>query len=170
MPRQSAAQDAGGSAAAAEGWGSLPAGFTLDADGVTALAVFLSNPMRKAVILFSCMRRAGACPVRATPRTCGFQSGGGFVPADDLTIIDLSAPALRPLIRLVSNVVHYGHPGTVHSVMADGEFLMRDRTVLTIDEPALIREAEVVTRRVWERMIDANPDIAPPPGELRWLG
>ena len=88
----------------------------------------------------------------------------------DLTIIDLSAPALRPLIRLVSNVVHYGHPGTVHSVMADGEFLMRDRKVLTIDEPALIREAEAVTRRVWERMIADNPDIAPPPGELRWLG
>jgi len=77
---------------------------------------------------------------------------------------------LRPLIRLVSNVVHYGHPGTVHSVMTDGEFLMRDRKVLTIDEPALIREAEAVTRRVWERMIAANPDIAPPAGELQWLG
>jgi 5-methylthioadenosine/S-adenosylhomocysteine deaminase len=87
----------------------------------------------------------------------------------DLTFIDLSAPALRPLIRLVSNVVHYGHPGTVHSVMADGAFLMRDRKVLTVDEPALIREAETVTKRVWDRMIADNPDIARPEGDLPWL-
>jgi 5-methylthioadenosine/S-adenosylhomocysteine deaminase len=87
----------------------------------------------------------------------------------DLTIIDLNAPAMRPIIRLVSNIVHYGHPGLAHSVIVDGEFVMRDRKVLTMDEEALLAEAQIVTRRVWERMIDANPDIAPPAGELRWL-
>ena len=30
-------------------------------------------------------------------------------------------------------------------------------------------DRSAVTQRVWERMIDANPDIAPPAGELRWL-
>ena len=87
----------------------------------------------------------------------------------DLTIIDLNAPAMRPIIRLVSNIVHYGHPGLAHSVIVDGEFVMRDRKVLTMDEEALLAEAQIVTRRVWERMIDANPDITPPAGELRWL-
>ncbi|MDQ8732361.1 amidohydrolase family protein [Bradyrhizobium sp. LHD-71] len=87
----------------------------------------------------------------------------------DLTILDLAHPAMRPIIRLVSNIVHYGHPGLAHSVIVDGEFVMRDRKVLTVDEEALLAEAEIVTRRVWERMIDANPDIAPPAGELRWL-
>ena len=87
----------------------------------------------------------------------------------DLTIIDLNAPAMRPIIRLVSNIVHYGHPGLAHSVIVDGEFVMRDRKVLTMDEEALLAEAQIVTQRVWERMIDANPDIAPPAGELRWL-
>jgi 5-methylthioadenosine/S-adenosylhomocysteine deaminase len=87
----------------------------------------------------------------------------------DLTIIDLNAPAMRPIIRLVSNIVHYGHPGLVNSVIVDGEFVMRDRKVLTMDEEALLAEAQIVTQRVWERMIDANPDIAPPAGELRWL-
>jgi 5-methylthioadenosine/S-adenosylhomocysteine deaminase len=86
----------------------------------------------------------------------------------DLTIIDLNQPAMRPLIRPIANLVHYGHPGIVHSVMVDGEFVMRDRRVLTIDEPALLAEAQAVTRRVWERMIAANPDIPPPPGGLRW--
>ena len=86
----------------------------------------------------------------------------------DLTMIDLRAPAMRPIIRLTSNIVHYGHPGLVHSVMVDGAFVMRDRKVLTIDEDALLDEADAVTQRVWERMIADNPDIAPPPGELRW--
>jgi 5-methylthioadenosine/S-adenosylhomocysteine deaminase len=86
----------------------------------------------------------------------------------DLTMIDLRVPAMRPIIRLTSNIVHYGHPGLVHSVMVDGAFVMRDRKVLTIDEDALLDEADAVTQRVWERMIAANPDIAPPPGELRW--
>ena len=87
----------------------------------------------------------------------------------DLTILDLNTPALRPIIRLVSNIVHYGHPGTVHSVMVDGEFIMRDRVVKTLDEQALLDEAQAVTERVWKRMIEANPDIRPPKGEIAWL-
>jgi 5-methylthioadenosine/S-adenosylhomocysteine deaminase len=87
----------------------------------------------------------------------------------DLTLLDLNAPAMRPIIRLLSNIVHYGHPGIVHSVMVDGAFVMLDRKVLTIDEEALLAEAQAVTERVWSRMIAANPDIAPPAGELRWL-
>ncbi len=87
----------------------------------------------------------------------------------DLTLIDLNTPAMRPIIRLLSNVVHYGHPGIVHSVIVDGAFVMRDGKVLTVDEQALLAEAQAVTERVWKRMIEANPDIAPPPGELSWL-
>lgn len=87
----------------------------------------------------------------------------------DLTLIDLNQPSMRPLIRLASNLVHYGHPGIVHSVIADGAFLMRDRKVLTIDEPTLLREAQDVTKRVWQRMMEKNPDIPPPPGGLQWL-
>jgi 5-methylthioadenosine/S-adenosylhomocysteine deaminase len=87
----------------------------------------------------------------------------------DLTLIDMNTAAMRPAIRPLSNIVHYGHPGIVHSVMVDGAFLMRDRRVLTIDEPALLAEAQAVTRRVWERMAAANPDIARPDGDLQWL-
>ena len=86
----------------------------------------------------------------------------------DLTILDLNTPAMRPIVRLLSNITHYGHPGIVHSVMVDGEFVMRDRKVLTVDEPALLEEAQAVTQRVWERMTAANPDIAPPDGALQW--
>jgi 5-methylthioadenosine/S-adenosylhomocysteine deaminase len=87
----------------------------------------------------------------------------------DLTFIDLQTPAMRPLIRLTSNLVHYGHPGIVKSVMVDGRFVLRDGRILTVDEPALLREADEVTRRVWERMQESNPDIALAPGVLPWL-
>ncbi|MDR6869586.1 5-methylthioadenosine/S-adenosylhomocysteine deaminase [Bosea sp. BE125] len=105
-------------------------------------------------------------------RSVGAQDQIGSLEAGkkaDLTLIDLNQPVMRPLIRLVSNLVHYGHPGIVHSVIVDGEFVMRDRKVLTLDEQALLDEAQAVTQRVWERMIANNPDIAPPQGELRWL-
>ena len=86
----------------------------------------------------------------------------------DLAFIDLGMACLRPVIHPVGNLVHYGHPGVVHSVMVDGEFLMRDRTIVSLDEPALMQEAQAVTRRVWERMLADNPDIQPPAEGLHW--
>lgn len=77
----------------------------------------------------------------------------------DLTLIDLATPAMHPAIHPLSNIVHYGHPGIVHSVICDGAFLMRDRRLTTIDEPALLHEAEQATERVWTRMLAANPDL-----------
>lgn len=122
------------------------------------------SPSPEAVL--DAVTRAGAHSVGAAAEIGSIVTGKKA----DLTVIDLTVPALRPLIRLVSNIVHYGHPGIVHSVMVDGAFVMRDRKVLTIDEDALLAEAETVVRRVWERMQADNPDIARPPGELAWLG
>ena len=80
----------------------------------------------------------------------------------DLTFIDLASPALRPAISPLSNLVHYGHPGVVHSVMVDGAWLMRDRALTTIDEDAVLADAEAATRSVWARMLAADPDLRPP--------
>ncbi|MCZ2496349.1 amidohydrolase family protein [Xylophilus sp. Kf1] len=87
----------------------------------------------------------------------------------DLAVLDLRSPSLRPLIRLASNIVHYGHPGTVHSVLVEGRFLMRDGRLTTLDEDAVVDRAEAVVRDVWRRMVAQNPDIARPQGEIPWL-
>src|SRR5438105_6931368 len=105
-------------------------------------------------------------------RSVGAEDAIGSIEAGkkaDLTLIDLDVPAMRPLINPVSTLVHYGHPGIVHSVMVDGTFLLRERKVLAFDERALLREAQAVTQAVWTRMLAANPDIQPPPGGLAWL-
>lgn len=111
------------------------------------------------------------CITRNAARSVGAEAEIGSIEPGkkaDLTFIDLNVASMRPLIDPVSSLVHYGHPGLVHSVMVDGTFLLRDRKILCLDEPALLQEAQHVTRRVWERMIAENPDIPPPPGGLRW--
>ncbi|MND07643.1 hypothetical protein D3C83_297620 [compost metagenome] len=45
--------------------------------------------------------------------------------------------------------------------MIDGAFVMRDRRVLTMDEEAIVREADAVRRRVWGRVLAASPPKIP---------
>lgn len=86
----------------------------------------------------------------------------------DLTVLDLSQPCLRPVISLVSNIVHYAHPGAVDSVIVDGAFLMRESKVLCLDEAAVLRDAEAAARSAWRRLLEKNPDVKPPAG-CAWL-
>jgi 5-methylthioadenosine/S-adenosylhomocysteine deaminase len=85
----------------------------------------------------------------------------------DLTILKLGAN-LRPVINLISAIVHYGHPGNVDGVMVNGEFLMQDGTVLAMDEDQVIEDAEKAARAVWSRLMIQSPDIEPPRGAT-WL-
>ncbi len=45
--------------------------------------------------------------------------------------------------------------------MIDGRFVMRDRKILTTDEPALIAEADKVSKRVWAEVQKATPIVVP---------
>lgn len=75
----------------------------------------------------------------------------------DLLVVDTRRAHLVPAGRILSAVVHCGHPGDIESVMIDGRFVMRDRSVLTMDEERIIREADAVGRRIWERILEAGP-------------
>jgi cytosine/adenosine deaminase-related metal-dependent hydrolase len=70
----------------------------------------------------------------------------------DLFVLNTLKPYLVPAGRLVSAVIHGGHPSDIESVMVDGEFIMRDNKVLTLDEPALLREADAVGKRIWNQV------------------
>lgn len=80
----------------------------------------------------------------------------------DLAVLNLNAPALNPRVSVLSNLVHYGHPGVVTDTMVDGRFLMRDGKLLTIDEAAAVREAQAVTRSMWERFAVEVPGVPLP--------
>jgi 5-methylthioadenosine/S-adenosylhomocysteine deaminase len=70
----------------------------------------------------------------------------------DLFVLDTMKPYLVPAGRIVSAVVHGGHPSDIESVMIDGEFIMRSNKVLTMDEAAIIREADAVSKRIWNKV------------------
>ncbi len=75
----------------------------------------------------------------------------------DLIVVDTLRPHLVPAGRIISALVHCGHPGDIESVMVDGRFVMRDREVLTMDADAILREADAVGRRIWGRVLGASP-------------
>ncbi len=82
----------------------------------------------------------------------------------DLTILNLNRAHLRPILNLTSNLVHYGHPGAVESVMVDGRFVMFEGKVLTMDEGEVIKNAQQAAESAWRRLQESSPDIPMPSG------
>ena len=75
----------------------------------------------------------------------------------DLLVVDTLRAHLVPAGRVISALVHSGHPGDIESVMVDGQFVMRDREILSMDEEAILREADAVGRRIWSQVLEAGP-------------
>jgi cytosine/adenosine deaminase-related metal-dependent hydrolase len=79
----------------------------------------------------------------------------------DLIVIDTLRPYLVPAGRIVSAVIHSGHPTDIESVMIDGQFVIRKGKVLTMDEDAVLKEADAVSRRIWGKVLEAGPVKVP---------
>jgi len=97
-------------------------------------------------------------------RAFGMPDGGWLAPGNkaDLVVVDTRRAHLVPMLRAVSNFVHNGQARDVHSVMVDGRWLMRDGTVLTMDEPAILAEAQRVANAAWSRQF--HQQFKPPAG------
>lgn len=65
----------------------------------------------------------------------------------DLITVDARQPHLAPLFDPEKALVYSARGADVRDALIDGRVVMRDRKVLTIDESALIAEAEEVARR-----------------------
>ena len=81
----------------------------------------------------------------------------------DLFVLDTLKPYLVPAGRIVSAVIHGGHASDIESVMVDGEFIMRHNKVLTMDEQAVLREADAVGKRIWNKVGPVNVPRLPRP-------
>jgi 5-methylthioadenosine/S-adenosylhomocysteine deaminase len=97
-------------------------------------------------------------------RAFGMADGGWLAPGNkaDLVVVDTKRAHLVPMLRAVSNFVHNGQARDVQSVMVDGCWLMRDGTVLTMDEPAILAEAQKVANASWSRQF--RKQFKPPAG------
>jgi 5-methylthioadenosine/S-adenosylhomocysteine deaminase len=79
----------------------------------------------------------------------------------DLLVVDTLRAHLVPAGRFLSAWIHNGQPSDIESVMIDGQFVMRDRKVLTLDETNIVAEADRVGRRIWSQVQKAGAVTVP---------
>ncbi|WP_369270354.1 amidohydrolase [Streptomyces sp. R11] len=58
----------------------------------------------------------------------------------DIILVDLTGPHTQPVHDLAATLVHSARSSDVRTTIVDGCVLMRDRELLTIDVPAVVRE------------------------------
>lgn len=69
----------------------------------------------------------------------------------DVTLVDLNTPFAMPVHRVVSALVYNINAREVDTVIGDGQFLMRDKEILFVDEAALLPEAERACQKLFNR-------------------
>src|SRR5881628_493584 len=143
--------------------------------GTDNMAEDMIEVMRTALFMERVRRQDGRRPTpedvltwatRNGYRALGIPDGGWLAPGNraDLIAIDLRKPHLTPALRVVSCFVHQGQVGDVEAVMVDGRWIMRDRRVLTLDEAAIVAEADRIARAAWRRLFERRPELPRPPG------
>jgi 5-methylthioadenosine/S-adenosylhomocysteine deaminase len=66
----------------------------------------------------------------------------------DLVVVSTDAPRMHPLYDPVSHLVYVAKGADVSDVVIEGKVVMRGRKVLTLDEAAVIRDAEALRAQV----------------------
>ena len=143
--------------------------------GTDNMAEDMVEVMRTALFMERVRRQDGRRPTpeealtwatRNGYRALGVPDGGWLAPGNraDLIMVDLRAPHLTPALRIVSCFVHQGQASDVEAVMVDGRWVMRDRRVLTMDEPAIVEEADHIARASWRGLLEQRPDLPRPAG------
>lgn len=85
-------------------------------------------------------------------RTMGINSGcieAGRLA--DIIMLDATSPNLKPAHNIISNIVYSACAHDVTDVIVGGRFLMRDRKILTVEEPRVIAKAEKVAYELINR-------------------
>ncbi|MFJ9540748.1 amidohydrolase [Streptomyces sp. NPDC101225] len=58
----------------------------------------------------------------------------------DIVLVDLTGPHTQPVHDLAATLVHSARASDVRTTIVDGRVLMRDRELLTLDVPSVVRE------------------------------
>ena len=75
----------------------------------------------------------------------------------DIILVDFAQPHLMSTGRLVSKLAYSARGSDVVTTIINGQIVMEDRRVLTLDEEEILRRAEDATRDLIER---AGPETA----------
>jgi 5-methylthioadenosine/S-adenosylhomocysteine deaminase len=99
-------------------------------------------------------------------KALGMEQEIGTIEAEkkaDLVVMGLQKSHLVPVVDPVANIVHNGLGSDVEMVVVDGQILIEDGEPKTINEQALLKEAQRVTRCLWDKMPGGLP------AHLRWF-
>jgi len=143
--------------------------------GTDNMAEDMVEVMRTALFMERVRRQDGRQPTpeqallwatRHGYQALGVADAGWLAPGNkaDLIMINLRQAHLVPLLRVVSCFVHQGQGRDVEAVMVDGRWLMRDGILRTMDEEAIVREADRIGRAAWQRLFAEYPELQQPPG------
>lgn len=73
----------------------------------------------------------------------------------DIVVVGLREPRLHPMFDPVSHLVYVAKGADVQDVVVEGRVVMRDRKMLTLDEAAVVAEADRLAAQVSQRLGDA---------------
>ena len=79
----------------------------------------------------------------------------------DLIIINPYGPSMMPVNDRIAALVTAMHSTNIESTMCDGKWLMRDRKILTLDEDAILKEAQERADAIYKRAGIVLPDRFP---------
>ena len=69
----------------------------------------------------------------------------------DLIVINPHGPSMMPVNDRIAALVTAMHSTNIESTMCDGKWLMKDRKVLTLDEEAIVKEAQERSEAIYRR-------------------
>jgi 5-methylthioadenosine/S-adenosylhomocysteine deaminase len=70
----------------------------------------------------------------------------------DLLLFDAGSTWMVPLRDPIKNVVYSAQASDIHTVIVNGKLVMRNRALLTVDEPAVNRALQEAGERMWPKM------------------
>ena len=80
----------------------------------------------------------------------------------DIILIDLSGAHHQPLHSLTASLVYNTRASDVQTVIVNGEIIMRDRHILTLDKAEIIRQVSQSMARLAQRVPDKRIQVYNP--------
>lgn len=77
----------------------------------------------------------------------------------DIIVIDTRAPNMVPMFNPYSALVYSAYATNVRHAIVDGKLLMQDRNILTVNEEAIIKEAQDFANKVRESVIASGEQV-----------
>jgi 5-methylthioadenosine/S-adenosylhomocysteine deaminase len=79
----------------------------------------------------------------------------------DLIVIDPRGPSMMPVNDRIAALVTAMHSSNIESTMCNGKWLMKERKILTLDEEAILKEAQERSEAIYKRAGIVLPDRFP---------